>query len=32
LVVTDFSDEEEQEENKLLWNSQIHNLMHILGC
>ena len=32
LVVTDFTDEDEKEENELLWNSQIHTLMHILGC
>jgi uncharacterized protein YndB with AHSA1/START domain len=32
LVVTDFAEENEKAENELLWNSQIHNLMHILGC
>ncbi len=32
LVVTDFAEEDEKEENELLWNSQIHTLMHILGC
>ena len=32
LMVTDFAEEGEKEENALLWNSQIHSLMHILGC
>jgi uncharacterized protein YndB with AHSA1/START domain len=32
LMVTDFAEEDEKEENALLWNSQIHNLMHIIGC
>lgn len=31
LIVTDFSVPEEKEENVLLWNSQIHNLMHHIG-
>ncbi len=31
LIVTDFSIPEEKEENVLLWNSQIHNLMHHIG-
>ena len=31
LIVTDFSTEDEKEEDMLLWNSQIHNLMHIIG-
>ena len=32
LMVTDFCEEDEKEESALLWNSQIHNLMHILGA
>ena len=32
LVVTDFAEEDEKEASTLLWNSQIHNLMHIIGC
>ncbi|MBL0104039.1 MAG: SRPBCC domain-containing protein [Bacteroidetes bacterium] len=31
LIVTDFAEEEEKEENSMLWDSQIHNLMHIIG-
>ncbi len=31
LVVTDFAEEDEKEANSLLWNSQVHNLMHIIG-
>lgn len=31
LVITDFSDEDEKEANSLLWSSQVHNLMHIIG-
>jgi len=31
LIVTDFATEEEKEEEVLLWNSQIHNLMHVIG-
>jgi uncharacterized protein YndB with AHSA1/START domain len=31
LIITDFADEEEKEANILLWNSQVHNLMHIIG-
>lgn len=31
LVITDFAEEDEKEANMLLWNSQIHNLMHIIG-
>ena len=32
LMVIDFSDENEQEETSELWNSQISDLKHILGC
>ncbi|REJ80340.1 MAG: SRPBCC domain-containing protein [Bacteroidetes bacterium] len=31
LIVTDFSEPDEKEEDILLWNSQIHNLMHHIG-
>ena len=31
LIVTDFATAEEKEEEVLLWNSQIHNLMHVIG-
>lgn len=31
LIITDFAEEDEKEANSLLWNSQIHNLMHIIG-
>ena len=31
LIVTDFSTDEDKEEDVLLWNSQIHNLMHVIG-
>lgn len=31
LIITDFAEEDEKEANMLLWNSQIHNLMHIIG-
>ncbi len=31
LIITDFADDDEKEANSLLWNSQIHNLMHIIG-
>jgi len=31
LIVTDFSTDEEKEEDVLLWNSQIHALMHAIG-
>jgi len=31
LVVTDFADEDEVEDQKLLWESQIHDLKTILG-
>ncbi len=32
LMVTDFSDEDEVEEDKLLWESQIHELLHHIGA
>lgn len=32
LIIVDFADEEEQEETSGLWNSQIADLKHILGC
>jgi uncharacterized protein YndB with AHSA1/START domain len=32
LIVTDFADEDEIEEAKQLWDAQVNNLMHILGC
>jgi uncharacterized protein YndB with AHSA1/START domain len=31
LVVTDFASDEDKEENILLWNSQVHSLMHHIG-
>lgn len=31
LIITDFADDDEKEANELLWNSQVHNLMHIIG-
>lgn len=31
LIVTDFSDEDEMDENKMLWESSISELKHILG-
>jgi hypothetical protein len=31
LIITDFAYEDEKEANILLWNSQIHNLMHTIG-
>ena len=32
LIITDFAeDEQEKEENALLWNTQIENLKHALG-
>ena len=31
LVVTDFASDEDKEENIMLWNSQVHNLMHHIG-
>lgn len=32
LVITDFSEENEIEESKLLWESQISDLRHVLGA
>ncbi len=31
LIVSDFSDEDEMEESKLLWNNLITDLKHVLG-
>lgn len=31
LMVTDFSDEDELEETKMLWDNQISDLKHVLG-
>ena len=31
LMVTDFADEDELEEAKMLWESQINDLQHIIG-
>ena len=31
LIVTDFATEDEMEEAKALWDSQVNTLMHILG-
>ena len=32
LIVIDFTDEDEEDETSELWNSQIADLKHILGC
>lgn len=32
LVVTDYVDENDENEMRLLWNSQIHNLLHTIGA
>ncbi|HKJ42825.1 MAG TPA: START-like domain-containing protein [Sunxiuqinia sp.] len=32
LVVIDFTEDDEQDETTSLWNSQISDLKHILGC
>lgn len=32
LTVTDYVDEDDENEMKLLWNSQIHNLLHTIGA
>lgn len=32
LIITDFADEDEMEEAKLLWDSQIHSLLGALGA
>jgi uncharacterized protein YndB with AHSA1/START domain len=31
LIVTDFTTPEEKEEDILLWNSEVHELMHVIG-
>ncbi len=31
LMVTDFSDDDEIEENKMLWDNMVSNLKHVLG-
>ena len=31
IVISDFADEDELEENKLLWENQISDLKHVLG-
>ncbi len=31
LMITDFSEEDEMEENKMLWENTISNLKHVLG-
>lgn len=31
LVITDFAADEDKEQNIMLWNSQVHNLMHHIG-
>lgn len=31
LIVTDFADPDEEEENKSLWDSQVSELKHVLG-
>jgi len=31
LMITDFTDEDELEENKMLWENTISNLKHVLG-
>lgn len=31
LVITDFAEVETKEENIMLWNSQVHSLMHHIG-
>ena len=32
IIVTDFADADEVEEAKQLWESQIHELQHIIGA
>lgn len=32
IIVTDFAEPDEMEEAKLLWDSQIHELQHIIGA
>jgi len=31
LIITDFTTTDEKEEDTLLWNSEVHELMHIIG-
>ena len=31
LIITDFTEEDEMEETKLLWDSQVNSLMQLLG-
>jgi uncharacterized protein YndB with AHSA1/START domain len=31
LIITDFTTPEEKEEDTLLWNSEVHELMHLIG-
>ena len=31
LIITDFADEDEIDESKMLWETQIHNLLHAIG-
>jgi uncharacterized protein YndB with AHSA1/START domain len=31
IIITDYSEEGEVEEDKLLWDSQIHQLLHTIG-
>jgi uncharacterized protein YndB with AHSA1/START domain len=31
LIVTDFTTPEEKEEDTMLWNSEVHELMHMIG-
>ena len=31
LIITDFADPDEEEENKSLWDSQVSELKHVLG-
>lgn len=31
IIITDHSEEDEVEEDKLLWDSQIHQLLHTIG-
>lgn len=32
LLVTDFAEEDEMEESQLLWENQVAELKHVLGC
>jgi uncharacterized protein YndB with AHSA1/START domain len=31
LIITDFTTEEEKQEDTLLWSSEVHELMHMIG-